>query len=262
MGVVRLAVDEYAAHTRDGGGKPPLHYALIPMNCSPRVEVVHLVMQKHTIAEPAVGTSIHYCILTCASPSAMRVMVETGVDPLNHDLQGRTAINIARTSDSAELREWGRTYGLFLGRYEVVGNPVHVSATCKVLFAKDMDSRSEQQVALKLMRDRDQFEKELNSRRMHTGTALDSRCLVAAFAWHTPIGLPFRYSNGKEPEPQTTMSGAEYPCVLVMERGERSLHDVCAKERLAGYHSGETRSIMAQIARCLQYLQWNALEGR
>ena len=57
----------------------------------------------------------------------------------------------------------------YLGRYEVdPGPPVHRSATCEVLFATDA-ARGGQRVAIKIMRNRWQFEAEARA-------AFDAQC--------------------------------------------------------------------------------------
>eukprot|EP01051_Picozoa_sp_SAG22_P022300 SAG22_NODE_5291_length_1043_cov_1.546610_1_plen_108_part_10 len=46
----------------------------------------------------------------------------------------------------------------------------------------------------------------------------------------------------------------EYPYVLVMKQGERSLHDACSKERLAGYDLPAIRKAMVDTLTKLQHL--------
>ncbi len=46
----------------------------------------------------------------------------------------------------------------------------------------------------------------------------------------------------------------EYPYVLVLARGDRSLHDVCAKEQIAGHDVAEIRKIISGVSKCLAEL--------
>jgi len=68
------------------------------------------------------------------------------------ELLGRKAVDAAKASHTASIVAWGRSYGHFLGRYVLDGDPKHVSPTCYVIFAKDLDAGGTA-VALKFMRD-------------------------------------------------------------------------------------------------------------
>ena len=50
-----------------------------------------------------------------------------------------------------------------------------------------------------------------------------------------------------------------YPFVLVLQRGERSLHDACARERFAGYQVHAVRRCVNQVANCLHGLHRHGL---
>ena len=84
---------------------------------------------------------------------------------------------------------------------------------------------------------------------------------------HVPSGMAEAFTAyGRAPEEQNTTDdvpgssarytdwAAKYPWVLVMSAGERSLHDVCAKERVAGHDFDAVRVIMQQVAQCLSYM--------
>ena len=129
------------------------------------------------------------------------------------------------------------------GRYRVdQGPPVHKSKTCLVVFAVDI--RTGALVALKMMCDREQFERELLCR---FGSAVDdgppidtTSCVVGIQAWHTPADAPFSCSGGtgddaiRTEEVEHTAIDAEYPYVLVMPQGQRSLWLTLGSERVAG----------------------------
>ena len=58
-----------------------------------------------------------------------------------------------------EVWDWANTYGLFLGRFHIVGSSIHSSATCLVIFAADLsDQQNPKPVALKLMHNEDEFQ--------------------------------------------------------------------------------------------------------
>ena len=159
----------------------------------------------------------------------------------------------------AQCRAFFAKLGTFLGLYRLeAGPPIHRSETCVVYFGRQIETssisgayvlRAPGPVALKLMRERAQFEREVS---MRGGQALPSDCVVAALGWHCPRAHP---STDQQPEPtDDEPMCAEYPYVLVMERGERSLHDACAKERVAGYNMPAVMSTMRELVRCVAAL--------
>ena len=78
-----------------------------------------------------------------------------------HDELGRRAVDIATPLCRAAILSRLNFYG----RYEMrPGFPAHQSSTCIVRFATDHESK--QEVALKFMRRRDHFERELACRRL------------------------------------------------------------------------------------------------
>ena len=84
-----------------------------------------------------------------------------------------------------------------------------------------------------------QFEAEIAAR-LVGGEALPTSAVVGVLGWHTPAGAGLADASGHTEEAESTPCATHpvydsYPYVLVMERAERSLHDACCKERLAGY---------------------------
>ena len=75
---------------------------------------------------------------------------------------------LAYAIGTTEAREVMRVV-LFCGRYRV-STPLHTSATCRVLVANDMSHEEERLVVVKLMLNRDQFEREVSARRQGIGT--------------------------------------------------------------------------------------------
>ena len=79
-----------------------------------------------------------------------------------------------------------------------------------------------------------------------------SKAVISVLRWHTPPGVSVTDARGQTEEPQHTAEGDEHPFVLVMTRGERSLHDACAKERLAGYDYAK----VVHAFRCIVLCVW------
>jgi hypothetical protein len=166
-----------------------------------------------------------------------------------------SVIEIAKSSKhSKALREWAVSFGTFLGRYHIdSGPPVHRSATCEVRFATD--SRTSGRVALKLMKNRHQFEAEITGRRVTSGSILSAEMVVAVIGWHTPNDCMIE-SRQETSKVFFVVPSAEspYEYVLVMSCGERSLHDACAKERIAGYNVQAVIDAFLEICQCVKGL--------
>ena len=74
--------------------------------------------------------------------------------------------------------------------------------------------------------------------------------------WHTPEGEGFADELGNAEEAEHTPCAAharfdDYKYVLTMQCAERSLHDACAKERIAGLRVAEIRDAVRSVAACL-----------
>ena len=69
-----------------------------------------------------------------------------------------------------EVWNWANTYGLFLGRFRIVGSSIHSSATCLVIFARDM--KDDRLVALKLMHNKEEWLREQDMRKLADGVVL------------------------------------------------------------------------------------------
>ena len=88
------------------------------------------------------------------------------------DTDKRTCRIILRGAKLERFRKLEKTYGRFLGRYKLAGVIVHSSGTCIVIFAEDvLDNK---QVALKLMCDKEQWQREQEMRSLSGGAKLSS----------------------------------------------------------------------------------------
>ena len=176
---------------------------------------------------------------------------------LHDNASAPTVLEIARASESKEVQAWARQYGTFLGRYNVQSGPaVHDSGTSLVRYARDeMHGTS---VALKRMKHKDQFQAEINSRFIDK-RVLSKESVVQVLGWHTPHGEGLITNDGRHEEAESTNADADsgYSYVVVLERGERSLHDACAKERISGHNVHEIIVVMRAVASCVGYLHDN-----
>jgi len=141
----------------------------------------------------------------------------TGLVPL---ASGRTARDVGIVSASPAIAKLFRHLGLFVGRYLVEpGNPVHSSATAIVRYAEDVASGD--QVALKLMRNKGEFERELSAR---GGLELESGLVVNIQACHVPANhgpIPEAWAGLVQEE---VTESTTHPYLLVMDKAGESLH--------------------------------------
>jgi len=187
-----------------------------------------------------------------------------------------TARELGSVSGDAEVVAFFRRLGAFLGAYVLEpGAPVHRSATCVVIHAEHVGA-DDAKVTLKLMKNRDEFWREVSSRQ---GRDLDG-IVVGVRALHLPpagvgggCGSAFaaRVSAAAEAAaaeaaaaeaaaeavarseglvcPEETEEGSEYPFVLVMERGGASLHAFLGSQRLGGYDAPAVARIFRSTVR-------------
>ena len=140
----------------------------------------------------------------------------TGLVPLP---SGRTARDVGIVSASPSIAKLFTQLGLLLGRYLVEpGNPVHSSATAIVRYAEDVASGD--QVALKFMKNKGEFERELSAR---GGLELESGLVVNIQACHVAA------NHGPIPEAwaglvREVTESKSHPYLLVMDKAGESLH--------------------------------------
>ena len=103
-----------------------------------------------------------------------------------------------------------------------------------------------------------QFEQEVKSR-FGEDRNLNHDAVIELLGWHAPKGVVLSFPGGKTNRKEATdheftCVDQGYPYLLVMERGERSLHDACTKERFSGYNYDNIWSVMRDVAASLQIL--------
>ena len=167
------------------------------------------------------------------------------------DPHGRLAINIAPKSYIDVIKP----YLYYYRRYEIVdGPPEHQSATCIVRIATlhPLDSSEEErQVALKFMKNPDQFERELIVREKYN---LDPSYVLNAITQH---------NSDEDPEYKKEVEKSEdyhaYPYLLVLPRADRNLGSMLVHERFAGRDMQMVRLISEHIAKGLLHMEEKGL---
>lgn len=159
------------------------------------------------------------------------------------DAVGKRAIDCAR----GDIRVQMMKMLIFYGRYEFdEGVAAHQSATCIVKLATDMsDSKHTKKVALKIMKNLDQYKREIYVRT--TGN----------FNAHRVLGILHSYSIDESPlfrEALTEYNLQDYPYCIVMEAADRNLKSVIDHERIAGQNWSEIQKITQQIVIALDHV--------
>ena len=120
----------------------------------------------------------------------------------------RRANDVGSRSSNTDASKFFGSLGAFLGRYRINDGPsVHKSSTSKVYFAKDTTDKNAE-VCVKMMKLRDQFESELNSRFVD-GSPLSIEDVIGVLRWHTPQDEAFTDPAGKTQEAES--SSGKYP---------------------------------------------------
>lgn len=163
------------------------------------------------------------------------------------DTEGRSAVNIASQSCQRIIRE--STY--FCKRYEVttLESPVHISRTCVVHLALD-HRHSGEKVALKLMKNLDQYTREVTVRKE---AKLSTEFTINILRTHD-IRVDDNYS-----EEIQRRGWGEYLYCIVMPCADRDLNRIITNEHIAGKEWGQVKSITIEIARALQHIHNNGV---
>jgi len=163
------------------------------------------------------------------------------------DNEGRLAVNVASQSCHKIIQE--STY--FCKRYEIITleAPVHISRTCVLHLAID-HKRDGEKVALKMMRNIDQYSREVLVRKEAN---LSSEFTVGILRSLDAVGSPM-YRD------EINRRGfTEYPYCIVMPAAERDLNRIITNEHIAAKDWGQIRSISIEIALALQHLHTNGV---
>jgi hypothetical protein len=159
----------------------------------------------------------------------------------SEDPEGRRAVDVASARCKALILQC-----IYLHqRYEVRtrGRPHHESATCVVHLGADRGDGG-RAVALKLMRHRDQFLRELEVRRL------------GGFSDDYVMGVLRSHDGDADPAFMAELRRkglAATPYCVVMDAGSRSLADVMVRERLVGDWD-KIRGLCAHVARAVGHM--------
>ena len=175
------------------------------------------------------------------------------------DADGRAAVDVA----SKPMKLIMQSVLLWHGRYRITEpRPEHISATCFVFKAVDehtIDKETSQpmKVALKLMRLKDQFQREISTR----AKELNKEHVMHILQTHPEVGSSTFDSWPDEvmdieadATGQLTKTNAEKLFLLVMPLADRNLFVALKQERWAGKNMEEVRHVFVQLLHCVEHM--------
>jgi len=155
------------------------------------------------------------------------------------DELGRSALHIATPLCKAEILK----VLYFMGRYDFKSGVAHQSATCTVKLA--VDTLLNRDVALKFMKYKDQFEREVSVRK---------KC---GFDEDYVIGYLEAMDGDVDPvlrEELNVKGLGAYKYCLIMVEADRSMHAVIAHEHIAGKDWDQIRVLCAQLTKAVYHV--------
>jgi len=130
-----------------------------------------------------------------------------------------------------------------IGRYKL-GSMLHKSATSCVISASDSNSEADSRVALKFMKDRDQFDREQSAR-----MGLPTNCVIPIIqSFDGDSDMAFVEAVSKQ-----DVLSSEYRYLLVLPLSDKSLFDMIAHDSLCG-DLNWIRVVFIEICRCVEQL--------
>ena len=175
------------------------------------------------------------------------------------DADGRAAVDVA----SKPMKLIMQSVLLWHGRYRITEpRPEHISATCFVFKAIDehtIDTETSlpMKVALKLMRLKDQFQREISTR----DKGFNQEHVMHILQTHPQVGSSTLDSWPDEvvdveadATGQLTKTNAEKFYLLVMPLADRNLFVALKQERWAGKNMEEVRHVFVQLVHCVEHM--------
>ena len=175
------------------------------------------------------------------------------------DADGRAAVDVA----SKPMKLIMQSVLLWHGRYRITeSRPEHISATCFVFKGVDEHTIDKEtglpiKVALKLMRLKDQFQREISTR----DKEFNQEHVMRILQTHPEVGSSTFNSWPDEvvdveadATGQLTKTNAEKLYLLVMPLADRNLFVALKQERWAGKNMEEVRHVFVQLVHCVEHM--------
>ena len=220
-------------------------------------------------------------------------LIYDATSPTATDNLDRDRKIIATTAINPEVRKWAKELNTYITRYRIdEGPPIHQSATCRVVFAEDlfyvnaqtgetkvqtsetkvqtsetkvqtretknMDDTNKKRVALKIMKNHNEFKREITTR-YGTDSEDLSDCTIGIIGWHIPDDvsrIPDSQLRSVKERPERP---TEKEYVLVMELGSASLFLEMVSQRIAGHDVSKIINIFCTVVERVQQLHSHKL---
>eukprot|EP00750_Incisomonas_marina_P013427 INCI17318.4.p1 GENE.INCI17318.4~~INCI17318.4.p1 ORF type:complete len:1643 (-),score=275.14 INCI17318.4:498-5267(-) len=198
--VIELLVNKYpeSLFVRDKSGKLPIMYAALrdtstrdshAVRCLEVCKYLYKSMTKATTNKSARQSSVGQVGDAAGVESWTTLRASAKAPPLpgqspSSDVTLSDLHSILQDAVCPLVKRWAQTLTCYLGRYSVApGRAVHASATATVRLARDETCHPAAPVALKWMRNRDQFVREIKLRQQ---VGCGGSYVVPVRAWHVP----------------------------------------------------------------------------
>lgn len=191
-------------------------------------------------------------------PEILERLIETsgGIEAIV-DVHKRTSRTIMLSCKCERYRLFAESYGTFLGRYKIIGETKHRSATSVVVCAEDVQN-DQMRVALKRMHDKAEWLREQEMRQLDAGIALDSKYIVplleAIELNEGAATMDKRLKDHSDSDDSDNDNKFDGNYLLVMPLADNSLADSITSQRRAGRDVAFARGAGQEIAEALQYL--------
>ena len=263
--VVALLLEHYpeSLFVRDQTGKLPLMYA-VQRDCIKKwqwderllklVQFLYNQMMATISCANNNGTKKWKTTFACNKPSQE---MKPASSITKSDL-----FKVLQDARSPEIVKWGLKLECYLQKYQLSsGRAVHSSSTAKVHLALDISEDPPVKVALKWMRHRHQFLREVKLRQIFS----EGSHVVGVRGWHVPdrdqsfVNQELSLNSSPSNNSMNTNSDSSLPYLLVMESGGSSLFHILASQRIAGIDANKCSSLFKDLVQQVSQLHMDGV---
>ena len=252
-------VAQRLANAKDRNGRRAVDVAIPPVQRALQKRLLFLDRFKL-----AAGPPIHRSA-TCVVMKAADMLAEEEYRQRFRDAveatEGKAADAIDQDGLRAILKELGvggsdddRLFAKRWERWDADCNGAISEAEFVALCKRELDNNQCRQLVFKFMKEKDQFQREVVSRRQND---LDPRRVISVLqTYDSETDAAFREAVAGQPEGRP---GKEYKYAIVMLCADRNLLDAIMKERFAGLDRRKVVAIAADIALAIKEMHDNGL---
>ena len=180
--------------------------------------------------------------------------------PSDQRYRNQTRKDLVKRAANQLVRKWATTLDSYLQRYLIdKGPPIHTSATCQVFRATDLLIDAKDRVALKIMSNEVEFNREIKSR-YGIGRHNVEDCTIGVLGWHIPEeATPFSSNELRTLNMENRSRTHDKTFVLVMEMGSASLYLEMTSQRIAGHDKTKVTNIFRTVTERVRQLHFHKL---